>query len=108
MSQQPHEPTPEQCSQNDRVFQDDGKVGYAIWYPQMGGYVGKAVAVLTRGWPECFDVYVWHDGAFPFVGKGTTCAVCDNKIANNPMVIHHCDANDFIRFGQALQGFNVL
>lgn len=96
------EPTGEQCSARALVFEDEQHVGYAIWYPQMGGYAGKAVALLHKQWVEygngsreggCIDVYVWHDGRFPFSDA-------------SPVELHHCDPEQFIDFGQALHALN--
>lgn len=86
------EPTCEQCSANEKVFEDDHTVSYAIWYPQMGGYVGRAIATFSKGVGAegCFDVLVWHDGEFPFDGEG----------GNQPRRLHHCAADQFIDFGE--------
>jgi len=105
---QPHEPTDDQCNSHVQVYEDEEKLGYAIWYPQMGGHVGKAVAVLDREWTEyshgsrqggCIDVYVWHNGEFPFRG---------NETSAKPAIIHHCDPEQFILFGQKLHKLNTL
>lgn len=80
------EPTAEQCSSNARVEQD-GKRLFAAWYPQMGGYVGRCWIELCGG---CFEVYIWHDGEFPISG-------------GNPTILHHCDAEQFIRFGETVR-----
>ncbi len=75
------EPTPDECSTNTFIV----GLGMAAWYPQMGGYTGKCIIVPLGG---CFDVYVWHDGEFPFSdGKG-------------PVRLHHCDADQFERFAE--------
>ncbi len=90
------EPTTEQCSRNERTELSDGRVGYAGWYPQMGGYVGKCIVVpvpATGG--MCFDVYVWHNGEFPFRGEGDP--------AVQPIELHHCMASQFIDFGEWLE-----
>lgn len=89
------EPTSEQCTANEQVFEDDTTKGYAIWYPQMGGYVGKAVALIPKGVGrnECFEVLVWHDGEFPFAGEGGV----------NPVCLHHCMADQFIDFGTKIK-----
>ena len=71
----------------------------ALWYPQMGGYVGHALAVADE---DCVDVYVWHDGAFPFDAEGH-CGWCDRP--QSPAKLHFCQPEQFIRFGQALEGF---
>ena len=95
------EPTSEQCTHNDKVYEDEGRIGYAIWYPQMGGYVGRAIAVVDKDWMQrddgaaiggCIDVLVWHDGIFPF---------SDGE--DNPREIHHCEPEQFIRFGEKLK-----
>lgn len=99
------EPTCEQCSANEKVFEDGHKVGYAIWYPQMGGYIGKAVALMDKEWTEfpngsdvggCFDVLVWHDGEFPFDGEG----------GNTPRHLHHCEPEQFVAFGEKIAELN--
>jgi len=54
----------------------------------MGGYCGKAVAVLYKD-IGCFDVYVWHDGEFPFGDE-------------SPTRLHHCDPGQFVRFGEEI------
>lgn len=96
------EPTPEQCSSRAKVFEDDHRNGFAIWYPQMGGYSGRAVAVFDKQWIEfeqsaeggCVDVYVWHNGDFPF------------HEGENPALMHHCDPQQFIDFGKRLKELN--
>jgi len=97
------EPTGKQCDKHARVYEDETKIGYAIWYPQMGGYVGKAVAVMDKRWSEnersrtggCIDVYVWHDGEFPF-----------SKNEGTPRRVHHCEPAQFVEFGETLQKLN--
>jgi hypothetical protein len=96
------QPTGDQCSAHIKVFENDTKIGYAIWYPQMGGYCGRAIALLDKKWSTdgvsskggCFDVYVWHDGSFPF-GED-----------KSPVRIHHCDPEQFIEFGTTLRTLN--
>lgn len=97
-------PTAIQCTAHVKVYESAEKVGYAIWYPQMGGYVGKAVAVMDKEWGQrpdlgrvggCVDLLVWHDGKFPFYDR--------NK---NPTEIHLCDPGQFIAFGEALVQLN--
>lgn len=84
-------PTGEQCSKHAKIYEDESVVAYALWYPQMGGYVGKAVAEISKP-GGCIDVYIWHDGEFPF----------DDDDKENPRFIHHCEASQFIEFGQFL------
>lgn len=97
------EPTPEQCSEFAKVFDNGEFHGFAIWYPQMGGYCGKAIAVIEKSWTEyengsceggCVDVYVWHNGNFPF------------HEGENPAIVHHCDPQQFIDFGKQLKNLN--
>jgi hypothetical protein len=83
----PPKPTTEQCSQNARLPDFWNKPTYAFVYPQMGGYWGPAVVVLER---DCFDVFVWHDGEFPF----------DEDHGSSPACIHHCMAQQFVDFGE--------
>ena len=105
------EPTGAECSAHAKVCEDANHIGYAVWYPQMGGYTGKAVAVMDKHWTEapngamlggCVDVYVWHDGEFPF-----------HQDVESPRLIHHCDPEQFVDFGRVVgelnkaQGHNV-
>lgn len=89
----PKEPTVDECSNNAMLFDNDNSIAYALWYPQMGGYVGKAVAVMCKSdgvcVDACIDVFVWHDGEFPFGDESPSC-------------IHHCDPSQFITFGETL------
>lgn len=90
------EPTSEQCSEGALVHEDADYEHRAIWYPQMGGYVGRAVAVIPKsaaldGGDPCFDVHVWHDGEFPFGGS-------------SPRELHHCAHEQFTRFGETIAG----
>lgn len=84
----PREPTADECGNNAPV-----DTGFACWYPQMGGYVGKCVIVPNGN--GCFDAYVWHDGQFPFAGEADQ--YFEGK---NPVRLHHCMADQFIEFGQ--------
>ncbi len=92
------EPTAEQCTAREKVFEDNDQIGYAIWYPQMGGYVGKAVALIDKNEDDnfidnsCFEVFVWHDGEFPF----------DTESGKEPVQLHHCSPEQFIDFGQTI------
>ena len=88
-----NEPTAEQCSAGAQV-EVDSRLGIALWWPQMGGYVGKAVAFADDG---CLDVLVWHDGNFPFNG---TCPGCgDSRV---PAEVHVCDPGQWARFARDL------
>lgn len=78
-------PTSEQCSAGE-ILEHDGKRYLATWYPQMGGYAGMCLVELSNK-TKCFDVAVWHDGEFPF------------ETGDRPVILHHCDADQFIRFG---------
>ncbi|MEU4224312.1 hypothetical protein AB0F17_08465 [Nonomuraea sp. NPDC026600] len=83
------EPTHEECTSHATVVLGDGKEGIACWYPQMGGYTAHAVIVLDAG---CVDVYVWHDGEFPFADDD-----------GPPVVLHHCNGGQFIEFGKLIE-----
>jgi hypothetical protein len=74
----------------------DGYPAYACWYPQMGGYVGRCVVVITPDGngdegvtDRCFEAYVWHDGDFPF-----------NNDMGSPNHIHHCMPSQFQGFAE--------
>lgn len=90
-------PTGDECDKNSVIFETENQIGYAIWYPQMGGYSGTAVAVMSKSGTvmgsisidTCVDVYVWHDGEFPFEGE-------------SPKELHHCDPMQFVHFGNKL------
>jgi hypothetical protein len=88
----PREPTFDEIRAHAKV---DG--GWACWYPQMGGYVAKAVVVRDG---DCWNVYVWHNGDFPFSGMDER---WPGEPVPSPSELHHCDAEQFIGFGQFLQ-----
>ena len=97
------EPTSEQCNNNEKVFESELDIGYAIWYPQMGGYIAKAIVLLDKNWTDrgdgcriggCFDMFIWHDSDFPFHND------------ENPVEIHHCDPEQFIDFGKKVKELN--
>ena len=93
------EPTSEECNTNATI-QYRGETYIAAWYPQMGGYVGKCWLLLHACYENSkdlkpddgFDALVYHDGEFPFGDK-----------AREPVRLHHCDPNQFIRFGELIQ-----
>jgi hypothetical protein len=100
VSNTPTEPTAEQCSKRERLPAFNGQQAFACWYPQMGGYSGKCVVVSEAGPFDlhqrdlpCFEVYVWHDGDFPFSGEQV------------PVYFHHCAADQFIEFGNRVRAF---
>jgi hypothetical protein len=94
----PPEPTSAQCSDTTELTwpgdDDTKRRGTACWYPSMGGYAAKAVAVVDQG--MCINVYVWHNGEFPFTD--------DDTDPRPPRVLHHCDGDGFVRFGEFLNG----
>lgn len=86
----PREPSTEECESRTEI--EPGR--FACWYPQMvGGYSGKAVVEIVS---ECFDCYVWHDGEFPFTE--------DSSGGCGPFRLHHCGADQFIEFGEFVEG----
>jgi hypothetical protein len=84
------EPTADECSARAQL----GPELWAGWYPQMGGYVGKALFWIWPGNPnnECFEVWVWHDGEFPFSDESDP--------PRSPAHLHHCMAEQFIEVGK--------
>jgi hypothetical protein len=89
----PREPTGRECEDHVAIRLADGRTGYAIWYPQMGGYCGRAVIADSDG---CFDVWIWHDGDFPFNGDDPY------RLTKGPRELHHCDPVQFIQFGETV------
>lgn len=85
----PAEPTGEQCTHNTVL--PSGWI--ACWYPRMGGYTGRAVARADQD--GCVDVWVWHDGEFPFAGDRS-------DVGRSPVALHHCEGDGFERFGRFL------
>lgn len=98
-------PTSEECQTNAQIPLTDPhrptQRGYACWYPQMGGYGGKCVVVLDE--PQngadhaCFEAFVWHNGQFPFEDEDRW------GDATSPAQLHHCDAQQFVKFGNLIQ-----
>jgi hypothetical protein len=71
--------------------------GWACWYPQMGGYVGKCVVVAGTGGSSCFEAYVWHDGEFPFGADSF-----GPEDTRWPAHIHLCDEDQFRGFADVV------
>ncbi len=90
----PAEPTFEQIEQHACITWVDQQgidhTGFACWYPQMDGYIGKCV-VEDTGIGGCFEAYVWHNGEFPFGGE--------DYPERPPVHLHHCCAKQFVEFG---------
>ncbi len=84
------EPTGQQCTDHAVVGP-----GVACWYPQMGGYHAKAV-VIPGG---CAEVFVWHDGQFPFTDDNPR----PDQPARSPARLHHSDGSQFVEFGRFLE-----
>lgn len=81
-------PTPQQCSDKARVeIPGSDTRAHAVWWPQMGGYTGKAVVTIT----DCADLWLWHDGQFPI------------KDDQAPREIHLCDPRQWIDVFQWLK-----
>lgn len=81
-----------------RVSPTEVVEGRACWYPQMGGYVGRAVIVPGDGDSSCFAAYVWHNGEFPFTADSF--GPDDTRW---PAYIHHCDTGQFRRFADDVE-----
>ena len=45
-----------------------------------------------KTYDQCFEVYVWHDGEFPFDDSG-------DRGENGPAHLHHCMPSQFVEFG---------
>lgn len=93
-------PSPAECNENSRVMDIRGRPAYACWYPQMGGYAARAVIVPGTdidldGNTSGADVYVWHDGEFPFSMTGRP-----------PVELHHCSGEQFVKFGLLILNLN--
>lgn len=97
MTERPPEPTADQCSTAADLPPFNARPCMACWYPQMGGYHGKCVVVGPHPGSSCVDVYVWHDGEFPFRGDDPTGWEGDKR---KPARVHHCDVEQFVDFGQ--------
>lgn len=93
-------PTYDEAHEHAPVQLDDGRTGFAGWYPQMGGYSGLCVAVQDGG---CWDVHVWHDGEFPFGDDDTDRWGEPRK----PVEMHHCDPGQFVQFGKWLESLET-
>jgi len=97
-----NQPSGKQCDKREKVFETEYEIGYAMWYPQMGGYCGKCIVIFDKKWVKkvdygiggCIDVYIWHDGDFPF------------HEGENPVELHHCDPQQFIDFGRDVKKIN--
>lgn len=96
------EPTPDQCSSKAKVYETERKVGYAMWTPQLGGYVGKCVVEMDKEWEDfedgsqdggCIDIYLWHNGEFPTPDE-------------SPVILHFCDPQQIIDFGESIKKLN--
>jgi len=96
----PKRPTFEECQRNAPIELPDGRRGFAIVYPQVGGYSVCAIAIpsptsSTPGGatdaPEdwCFDVLLFTDGEFSTDEPG--------------FELHHCSASQFIEFGETME-----
>ena len=98
------EPTLVECSHRTKVYETDKDIGFACWYPQMGGYSGKCIAIFNKEWTlydsgattgGCIELYVWHDGEFPFTDEDGA-----------PSHIHICVPEQFIELGKFLSKTN--
>lgn len=90
------DPTHEQCSANERIQLGDGRWATAAWYPSMGGYVSHCLIVKEVD-SECVEVFVWHDGEFPFRPESS---YWPGEPVRSPSRLHHCNPASFIGFGK--------
>lgn len=90
------EPTAEECNKNTEIEPNK----FAAWYPQMGGYGSFCIVHdLRSDAPGCFDVYIWHDGEFPF----SSADIEEDENGKKVAVLHHCDPEQFIIFGNIVK-----
>ena len=93
------EPTAAQCDTHADMSVG-GRRAVATWlYPKMGGYAAKCWVVPRDVSPGCFDVWIWHNGQFPFTGND----MAIRPLAHDdrpPVVLHHCDPEQFVAFGE--------
>ena len=106
----PQEPTADEIKARVVKPSPEG-FSFPTWYPQMGGYVGKAVVEFEPNRQDgsfpCFNVSIWHDGDFPFTGERTgqvegDCENCGRpyrSTRSSSSNLHHCGADQFVRFG---------
>lgn len=94
----PPEPSPEDCSERRLVWENQPAV--ALWYPQMGGYVGKAVVTVADD-AGGVDVFVWHDGTFPFTADQDDL----DGVTRTPVRLHHCDVGQFRLFADQVEAW---
>jgi hypothetical protein len=87
--QPPREPSPQECDGRSAI----GDGWHALWFPNIGGYVGRAAAKFDED--GCCDVFVWHDGQFPFSSDGDR--DWDGR-AKSPALLHISDIDDFKHF----------
>ena len=93
-------PSSDECSKNAPYLDPELGQGYAGWYPQMGGYVGKCVVFPGENVGDCFDVLVWHDGEFPFNDEyGDT---------PSPAHLHHCMTEQFREFADFVDSLSAM
>lgn len=93
------EPTTDQCSAHEVITLPDGQQAVAGWYPQMGGYSGRCLIVPDLESPGSVDVYVWHNGDFPFKGYDAD-EYFPGEPVRSPSRLHHCDPDQFVGFGK--------
>jgi hypothetical protein len=92
----PRQPTSEECTAHAHL----GDGWYAIWYPQMGGYVATA-AIKDLENDGCFNAFIWHDGQFPFDEPDLIEEHPSRR--KNPAFLHHCSSEQFIQFGEEVR-----
>jgi hypothetical protein len=92
----PPEPTSDEVVLGATVNLPDGRWARACWFPSIGGYVGKALVIPSQVEGECCtEVWVWHNGQFPFSGQ---CPACSSECS--PVLLHVHGGQDFIAFGE--------
>jgi hypothetical protein len=92
----PPKPTAEQVNAHASIT-FEGRTLHAACYPQMGGYGGYCW--IGKDGSGCFDVWIWHDGEFPFGGHPGD---------RGPIELHHCAAEQFVEFGTWVMGLEPV
>lgn len=94
------QPSPEQCSSNALLYENDNVMKFAMWFPQMGGYCSVSVVTIDKhashckGNP-CYDVDFWHDGDFPY----------DNLPPRN---LHFCNSVQLRRMADDIDNMSII
>lgn len=97
----PNEPSSGDATLGNHIDLPDGRRARACWFPSMGGYAGRALIVAPqRDGDCCTEVWVWHDGAFPFSSEPSDHSRWPGEEMRSPVRLTIHGGQDFIAFGQ--------